>query len=139
MLILILILLIGLILSTIGLIRYTTIKNTMDTETEFTKLSDDARLHFSKELLNFIDELIEVEINNKLKAELIMGKEVDIRLADDAVRDIAKTVYEAIDSEIYSSTKGSIINPKYVMTYITRRSLLMYVTYVREHNKSILA
>ena len=139
MIILIILLIILLLISIGGLIRYTSKKNEDKIDVEYKKLSDDARLHYSVELLNFIDTLIEVEINNSLKTELIVGKKVDIRCSDDAVRSIAQTVFDAVDKKVYSSEGESILNPKYIMTYITRRTLLMYITYATEHNKSIVA
>lgn len=139
MLILILIFIAFIIIAIVGLIKYNNRKATEESPVaELTKLGDDARLHFSSELLKFIDDLITVEINNAVKTEILTGEKINIRIADDAVRDIAKTVYEALDSRVISENGETILNPTYIMTYITRRSLLMYTTFAVEFNKSIV-
>jgi len=139
MLVVMVVLIVLIIISLVFLMRSVTKENDMDYETELSKLSDDAKLHYSTELLAFIDQLIEVEINNKIKGELIMNKPINIVNADDAVRDISNTVFHALDTGTFSEENGqTILNPKYIMTYITRRSLLMYLTYASKHNKSIV-
>ncbi len=139
MLILILIFIAFIIIAIVGLIKYNNRKTTEESPAaELTKLGDDARLHFSSELLKFIDDLITVEINNAVKTEILTGEKINIRIADDAVRDIAKTVYEALDNRVISENGETILNPTYIMTYITRRSLLMYTTFAVEFNKSIV-
>lgn len=139
MLILILVFILLIIISIFGLVKYNNRKSIEESPTkELTKLGDDARLHFSTELLKFIDDLISVEINNSVKSEILTGEKINIRIADDVVRDISKTVYNALDNRILSENGESILNPKYIMTYITRRSLLMYTTFAVEFNKSIV-
>lgn len=139
MLIVLFILLIAIIVSIIFMIRSLNKKSEITSSEEIDKLDNDAKLHFSKELLLFIDNLIEIEINNKLKDEILLHKKIDIREADVDINAIADTVYQALDKKIYSNDNETILNVEYIMTYITRRTLLLYMTIATEHNKGFIA
>ena len=138
MLIIIFILLIAIIITTVVMIRSLNKKSEVTSSEEIDKLDNDAKLHFSKELLAFIDNLIEIEINNKIKDSLILRKKIDIRDADADINAIADIVYKALDKKIYINNNETILNVEYIMTYITRRTLLLYMTIATEHNKGLL-
>jgi hypothetical protein len=119
--------------------RYTKNKSLSSTTQEIDKLSNDARLHFSNDLLQFIDNLILIEINNKLKDDLILHRRIDVRSADEMAKDISETVFNALDKNLYKNQNETILNTNYIMTYITRRTLLTLMTAITEHNSTVLA
>lgn len=139
MLLIIIVLFVFLIICNIFLMRYTKNKSLSSATQEIDKLSNDARLHFSNDLLQFIDNLILIEINNKLKDDLILHRRIDVRSADEMAKDISETVFNALDKNLYKNQNETILNTNYIMTYITRRTLLTLMTAITEHNSTVLA
>ncbi len=102
------------------------------------KSDDSTKLQFTKDLLEFIDSLVDTELINSKRFELILDSvsnerkpKVDI---DNSIKEISTNVFDAIKPQIYDSPY-SILKQEYLMKYIQKRSFLACMAYI-ENNVS---
>ena len=95
-------------------------------------LSVDKRLEFNKDLLSFIDMMIELEVFNEKRFELMLNtddKKLDI---DDVIKTVSTRVFESIKPDVFTSN-DNIITYKYLMSYIQKRTFIYAMQYVQNN------
>lgn len=90
-------------------------------------------IQLTKELMLFIDRLIEFETFNTLTENVALGTSYDVRKLDKGVNDIATAVYEYLDSYIFTNTLYAIKKEK-IMTYIVKQTRSFFISAVTNHN-----
>lgn len=95
------------------------------------------KLEFNKELLSFIDFLIENEIINEKRFDLFLNqkdKNIDI---DNVIKDVSTKVFCALKPEVYTDSKN-IITETYIMSYIQKKTFIVCMIYIQNNVASQL-
>lgn len=94
-------------------------------------------LEFNRELLSFIDTLIENEIINEKRFDLFLdqkNKNIDV---DKVIKDVSTRVFSAIKPEVYVDSKN-IITDTYIMSYIQKKTFIICMMYIQNNVASQL-
>lgn len=94
------------------------------------ELDIDDRLTYTEHLLTFIDNMIEFEVINEKRFELILGqsdKNLDI---DKVLKNVSTKVYESIEKNVYTDP-NNILTSKYIMEYIQKKTFIACMSYVQ--------
>lgn len=94
-------------------------------------------LEFNRELLSFIDTLIENEIINEKRFDLFLNqknKNIDV---DKVIKDVSTRVFSAIKPEVYVDSKN-IITDTYIMSYIQKKTFIFCMMYIQNNVASQL-
>lgn len=89
-------------------------------------------LEFNRELLSFIDTLIENEIINEKRFDLFLdqkNKNIDV---DKVIKDVSTRVFSAIKPEVYVDSKNIITNT-YIMSYIQKKTFIFCMMYIQNN------
>lgn len=99
------------------------------------------RLEFTNDLLEFIDKLIDVELLNNKRFDIILDEVNSTRKpsidVNESLTDISTTVFEAIKPDIFV-TPYSVLTEDYLMKYIQKRTFIKYMVYLNESVSSKL-
>ena len=99
------------------------------------------RLQFTNDLLEFIDKLIDVELLNNKRFDIILDEVNNTRKpsidVNESLTEISTTVFEAIKPDIFV-TPYSVLTEDYLMKYIQKRTFIKYMVYLNESVSSKL-
>lgn len=99
------------------------------------KLDIDDRLTYTEHLLSFIDNMIEFEVVNEKRFELILGqydKNLDI---DKVLESVSTRVYESIEKNVFTDP-NNILTSKYIMEYIQKKTFFVCMQYVQNNTNN---
>ena len=93
------------------------------------------RLTYTKDILEFIDSLIDMELIYAKKDELFLknsdGESAPLKNTDfdQIISTISSNVFAALKEDVYRSP-DNILEDTYLLRYIQKRTVLSYLTYV---------
>ena len=99
------------------------------------ELDIDDRLTYTEHLLSFIDNMIEFEVVNEKRFELILGqydKNLDI---DKVLESVSTRVYESIEKNVFTDP-NNILTSKYIMEYIQKKTFIVCMQYVQNNTNN---
>jgi hypothetical protein len=100
-------------------------------------LNVNQRLEYNKNLLSFIDDMINLEILNEKRFSIFLNqpdKNLDI---DNVLKKISTKVFESIQPELYNDP-NNILTSEYIMSYIQKKTFIVCLTYIQNNVASQL-
>ena len=90
------------------------------------------RLNFTTEFLDMITTLINIEIVNHKRFQLLLGQETKNIDYDKTIKEVATAVFEAIKKEFFLEN-DHILTETYLMSFIQKNTTLVYLQFLNEH------
>lgn len=90
------------------------------------------RLNFTTEFLDMITTLINIEIVNHKRFQLLLGQETKNIDYDKTIKEVATAVFEAIKKEFFLED-DHILTETYLMSFIQKNTTLVYLQFLNEH------
>lgn len=101
------------------------------------KLDLGNRIDITNEFMQVIDNVIDVEIKNRLAILAIFNTRYDVLHVDKDIDIIGKAVYAAVKEDIFVE-KCLIFNPEYLLNYISAETAERFMLAVKQLNNSIV-
>lgn len=95
------------------------------------------RLNYTKDFCTFIDEMINQEIINIRRFEILLNqpnKNLDV---DNVIKEVSSKVFNSIKKELFDDP-NNIVTREYLMSYIQKRTVVFYINYINNNVASQL-
>lgn len=95
------------------------------------------RLNYTKDFCAFIDEMINQEIINIRRFEILLNqpnKNLDV---DNVIKEVSSKVFNSIKKELFDDP-NNIVTREYLMSYIQKRTVVFYINYINNNVASQL-
>lgn len=86
------------------------------------------------DVLSLCNSLIDIEIQERMKENIILQQKYEMRNLDTDAKIIAENVYKSINQNILVS-KTFMLNNDYILKYITSQSLIKLISTTKEYNR----
>ena len=113
------------------------IENITDIQSNNPNMKMDERLHYTKELLDFIDTLIFDELVNQKRFDIFTKKHSKNLDFDTVIKDVSTNVFESLKSDIFLDP-NVIITENSLMRYIQKKTFIYYFSYIEQNVSSEL-
>ena len=113
------------------------IENITNIQSNNPNMKMDERLHYTKELLDFIDTLIFDELVNQKRFDIFTKKHSKNLDFDTVIKDVSTNVFESLKSDIFLDP-NVIITQNSLMRYIQKKTFIYYFSYIEQNVSSEL-
>lgn len=111
---------------------------TTENEKEPEQLTYDKKLDYNKKLLDFIDNLVTIEIINATRFDLMLDNNKPNKIdADKTIESVATSVFNALKPDIFIG-RDTLLQEDYLMKYIQKKTFIVYISYIKENVSSQL-
>lgn len=98
-------------------------------------LNPHERLAFTTDFLDMITTLINIEIVNQKRFQLLLNQESKNIDYDKTISEVATAVFNAIKKEFFLES-DHILTEQYLMSFIQKNTTLVYLQFLNEHGIS---
>lgn len=99
-------------------------------------LTTDKQIEVTTDLLLFISKLIEIECNNKLKANITLNQKYEFTKATDDITEISKAVYEGLNPDTVFGNPNILLKDDYIMKYISQQATVVLLGHALDINEA---
>lgn len=132
-------------ITVITLFRQIRIRLRAKTEIEIRKMNQppdrtvsiDIQLEVTKDLLSFINHIIEVESTNKLKTYIPLNTKYEYTYLKEDIEDISSLVYGGLNKDIVFDNPNIFLTNEYIMKYISQQTTIIFMGLVIQYNDNL--
>lgn len=91
------------------------------------------RIEGQNKLLDFIDDMIQLEVITVFRDKLLLDKPLNIMNADEDLKLISKNIFDGLKKDIILDI-DNILTSEYLITYINKKTIYIYLNTFKNNN-----